>query len=135
MQYGNTGMPTMANKRNLSAYAETSVNSSVEGASPEQLIQLLFNRLLEHLEHSCGYIEQGLLSEKITALSKAINIVDGLRLSLNHESAPELSGNLESLYDYMTRRLLEANLHNDKDIVQEVLVLVRDISSAWDTLV
>ncbi len=134
MQYGNTySQSSRANS--LAAYAEVGISSSVEGASPEQLIQLLFNRLIEHLEHSYGFIEQGHLSGKIQSLSKAINIVDGLRLSLDHKAAPQLSGYLDSLYDYMTRRLLEANLNSDADIIQEVLLLVKDIASAWETLV
>lgn len=132
MQYGQS---YSQGSNPLAAYQEVSISSSVEGASPEQLIQLLFNRLIEHLENSCAFIEQEQVSQKLTAVSKAINIVDGLRLSLNHDAAPELSGNLESLYDYMTRRLLEANLHNDASMVKEVLLLVKDIASAWDTIV
>ena len=134
MQYGNTH-PQGSKANTFAAYAEVGISSSVEGASPEQLIQLLFNRLIEHLEHSCGFIEQENLTAKIQSLSKAINIIDGLRLSLDHEAAPDLSGHLDSLYDYMTRRLLEANLKSDVGIIQEILILVKDIASAWDTLV
>lgn len=135
MQYGNSYSQGSGGYSPLAAYQEVGVSSSVEGANPEQLIQLLFNRLIEHLEHSCGYIEEDKLSAKLTALSKALNIVDGLRLSLNHDDSPELSSHLESLYDYISRRLLEANLHNDISIIQEVLVLIKDVASAWDTLV
>jgi flagellar protein FliS len=46
----------------------------------------------------------------------------------------EMTANLDSLYDYMQRRLLEANLRNDVTIVDEVSDLLQTIKAAWDDI-
>ena len=76
-------------------------------------------------------MEQGDIPGK-AALSKAINIItNGLRAGLNHEAGGEIAANLDDLYDYMTRRLLQANLHNDIDAIEEVERLLTNIADAW----
>ena len=38
------------------------------------------------------------------------------------------------LYEYMSRRLLEANLHTDITMLDEVTALITEIKSAWDVI-
>ena len=52
-------------------------------------------------------------------------------MTLDHEQGGELAGNLSGLYDYMTRRLLEANATKDIKMLTEVADLVKEIKSAW----
>ncbi|MFW3297765.1 flagellar export chaperone FliS, partial [Enterobacter quasiroggenkampii] len=47
------------------------------------------------------------------------------------EVESELSGNLASLYEYMVRRLLLANVSNDVDAIVEVEGLLNNIADAW----
>ncbi len=129
------GLKAIAYQSKLNAYGQVGATSLVEEAEPAMLVKLLFDRLTEHLEHSVGYIEKSMLAEKLSTISKALNIIDGLQLSLNPEASQDLTDNLASLYDYMTRRLLEANLNNDSSIIKEVLGLVKDIASAWDIVI
>ena len=77
---------------------------------------------------------RGEIAAKGSQIGKAISIVDGLRMSLNPE-AGAISQNLEDLYDYIARRLLEANLTNNADILDETAALLHEIKSAWDVLV
>ena len=77
-------------------------------------------------------MEQGDIPGKGQALSKAINIINnGLRAGLNHEAGGEIAGNLDDLYEYMTRRLLQANLNNDLAAIEEVERLLTNIADAW----
>lgn len=77
-------------------------------------------------------MEQGNIAEKGAAISKAINIIDnGLKQGLDNEKGGELAHNLASLYDYMTQRLLYANLRNDEPAITEVIKLLTEISDAW----
>ncbi len=122
----------MYTKSGTQAYAQVGVESAVLSASPHQLVVLLFDGALSAMKKAAILIEQGDIPGKGRALSKAINIItNGLRAGLNHEAGGEISANLDSLYDYMTRRLLEANLHNDPAAIAEVERLLSNIADAW----
>jgi flagellar protein FliS len=62
-----------------------------------------------------------------------MGIISGLRASLDM-SVPDtnLPENLDNLYDYMGRRLLEASALNKAEIVTEVIELLRTVKSGWD---
>ena len=65
-------------------------------------------------------------------IGKAIDIVGGLREGLNPEAGGDLAANYDRLYDYMSRRLIEANRTNDAKILDEVAGLLREIKAGWD---
>ena len=58
----------------------------------------------------------------------------GLRQGLDIEKGGELAANLDSLYEYMTTRLMEANLKNDVAIIEEIAQLLREVKSGWDAI-
>ncbi|MCZ4058145.1 flagellar export chaperone FliS [Pantoea sp. LMR881] len=119
-------------KSGIQAYAQVGVESAVMSASPHQLVVLLFDGALSAMKKATILIEQGDIPGKGQAISKAINIItNGLRAGLNHEAGGEISANLDNLYDYMIRRLLQANLHNDPAVIAEVEGLLTNIADAW----
>ncbi len=65
-------------------------------------------------------------------ISKALEIIGGLRSFLDFEQGGELAAHLESLYDYMERTLFEANAKNDIAKLDEVAYLLRQIKDGWD---
>lgn len=64
----------------------------------------------------------------------AISIIGGLRDSLDHEADRDLTLNLDRLYEYMSMRLMEANVNNDVEILDEVYTLLNEIKTAWDAI-
>ena len=122
----------MYTKSGIQAYAQVGVESAVLSASPHQLVVLLSDGALSAMKKAIILIEQGDIPGKGQAISKAINIIsNGLQSGLNHEIGGDLAANLDSLYDYMTRRLLQANLHNDINAINEVVELLNNIADAW----
>lgn len=122
----------MYNASGTNAYARVSVESAVMSASPHQLIVLLFDGAMSALVRARLFMQQGETVAKGEALSKAINIIDnGLKAGLDREQGGELVTNLSSLYDYMIRRLLQANLRNDSQAIEEVEGLLSNIADAW----
>ncbi|WP_151994292.1 flagellar export chaperone FliS [Buttiauxella massiliensis] len=122
----------MYSARGTQAYAQIGVESAVMSASPHQLIVLLFDGALSALVRARLFMQQGELAAKGEALSKAINIIDnGLKAGLDNEKGGEIAANLSSLYDYMIRRLMLANLRNDVAIIEEVEGLLTNIADAW----
>lgn len=122
----------MYNTSGVQSYQNIGVESAVMNASPHQLIVMLFDGAYSALIRARLFLDAGQLAEKGQALSKAINIIDnGLKAALNVEAGGELSINLASLYEYMVRRLLIANLHNDVEAIVEVENLLNNIADAW----
>ena len=122
----------MYSRSGVQAYANVGVESGVMSASPHQLIVMLFDGAQSALVRARILMSQGDIPAKGAALSKAINIIDnGLSAGLDMEKGGELAQNLSALYDYMSRRLLHANLHNDEQAINEVAALLENIADAW----
>ncbi len=69
---------------------------------------------------------------KGTAISKAVEIIiNGLKVSLDLSAGGELAQRLAALYDYMSDRLLYANLHNSQPALDEVAGLLATLREAW----
>ncbi|ORM85049.1 flagellar export chaperone FliS [Pantoea deleyi] len=118
------------------AYAKIGVESAVMSASQQQLVVMLFDGALSALIRARLFMQDGNIEGKGKSLSKAINIIEaGLKEGLAESRGDELADNLLDLYNYMTRRLLQANLHNDVAAVEEVEGLLRNIADAWKEVV
>ena len=116
----------------IQAYAKIGVESAVMSANPHQLVNMLFDGALSALVRARLFMQDGNIEGKGLSLSKAINIIEnGLKQGLAEESGDELTTNLISLYAYMVRRLLQANLRNDGEAIVEVEALLRNIADAW----
>ncbi len=125
---------TYPKKRGLASYGEVAVSSDVAYASPHRLVQMLMEGALDKIATAKGYIERGEHEGKSRHISWAISIINGLRSSLDLEQGGEIANNLDDLYDYMTRRLMDAVASNDTAILDEVSSLMTEIKSAWDAL-
>lgn len=119
----------------INTYQNVSLESSVLGADPHKLIQLLFQgALLEIASAKSGMLRKE-TAARGKAISRAITIVgDGLNACLDKKVGGELALNLSSLYEYMVFRLVEANLKNDTSILDEVASLLTGLKDAWDAI-
>jgi flagellar protein FliS len=122
----------MVSQRALSQYQKVNSEAAVEGASPHKLIQMLMQGCLQRIAEAKGAIQRGEVAIKGEAIGKAINIVAGLQASLNKEVGGVLSQQLDALYDYMQRRLMEANLKASNEMLDEVAQLMRSVKEGWD---
>ena len=103
-------------------------------ANNVQLIQMLFDGLIESLAKAKGHMIHGTIKEKSDALGRAGRIVVGLQGALDFKQGGDLAQNLNELYAYVTRRLFHINAHNDLEALDEVFTLMNDIRQAWNTL-
>jgi flagellar secretion chaperone FliS len=122
----------MVSQHALSQYQQVNTAAMAEGASPHKLIQMLMQGCLQRIAESKGALQRGDMAAKGVAVGKAIDILAGLQSSLNKEVANALPQQLDALYDYMQRRLLEANLKNSTEALDEVADLMRKIKEGWD---
>ena len=116
----------------LGAYKTNKNDVLIDDASPHQLITMLLDGAIERVASAVGAMERGEIGATGEAIGRAISIVDNLRVSLDQQKGGQISENLASLYEYMTRRLLEANATKDTAMLAEVASLLKEIKVAWD---
>lgn len=115
-------------------YRQTAVSSAVLEADPHRLVSLMFSGARERLQLAAACVDSGNLARKGEAISEASTIVGALDGSLNMEAGGEIAQNLSALYDYIQRRLLDANLQNDAAPLRECDRLLADIEGAWNAI-
>jgi flagellar protein FliS len=115
-------------------YGSVAAESDAAYASPHRLVQMLLEGALDKLATAKGCIERNDIEGRSRQISWAMSIINGLRTSLDMEAGGAIAVNLNDLYAYMTRRLLDANIDNDAKAVAEVSDLVLEIKGAWDAM-
>ena len=106
-------------------YQQNFVNSAGKG----QLTLMLYDGAARFIKHGIKGIEEKDIQSAHHSIIKAQNIIDHLNETLDKKY--ELSGSLASLYDYISRRLIEANIKKDRDILSEVLDLTSQLRDTW----
>lgn len=116
-------------------YATVSVDAAVETADPHRLILMLFDGAIAAVALARIHMKAEEIEQKGLAISKAINLISsGLHASLDIEAGGELAERLSALYEYMTQRLLFANLKNSLAALDEVYELLVGLRDAWSQI-
>jgi len=125
-------MTNPAFSRAATAYQSTGIETSVNGASPHQLIVLLFDGLLQALNAARLAMQRKDIEAKGKQIVRAVRLLEeGLKAGLDMEHGGELARNLRNLYDYCSVRLTQANLRNDVEAIDEVQRLIHSVAEAW----
>lgn len=122
----------MSNLQAQNAYNAYKQNS-VTTASPGELTLMLYNGCLKFLHQAKKGILEKNIEVKNTNLIKAQNIIKELMSTLNMDLA--VSNEMLPLYDYMNRRLMEANIKSDSSIIDEVEGLVVEFRDTWKEVI
>ncbi len=112
-------------------YKRTEINTANQG----KLIVMLYDGAIRFLNVAHDSIaDHKTYDIANTNILKAQDIITELLLSLNMSEGGEISRNLSSLYVYFKKRLLEANIQKDPEIIKEVLILVKELREAWEKI-
>ncbi len=115
-------------------YQQNSVRGGIEDADPHQLVNLLLSGVIDRVTQARGHMVHGNVAAKGRAITGAVGIVNELRNSLDHKVDAALTQRLDSLYEYISRRLLIAQLHDDFGALDEVVNLLTPIRDGWLTI-
>lgn len=118
----------------LKQYQSVDLRATVETASPHKLISMLMDGALGALAKAKGAMERENIEERTEQLNRASDIVLGLKGSLDLEKGGEIAANLDALYDYMLRSIVESNRNNDTEKVQELMDLILEIKQGWSEM-
>lgn len=126
---------TYGKKRSgVAQYGMVAAESEVAYASPHRLVQMLMEGVLDKVATAKGCVERNDLEGKSHQITWAMSIINGLRTSLDLEAGGAIAVNLDDLYTYMTRRLIDASAQNDPAALGEVIDLMLEIKGAWDAM-
>lgn len=122
------------NAPGLSAYTQTNIESIVHEATPHKLIEMLFKGAKDALAHAMGAIEREDFESKSKKISKATEIILNLQTYLDKEKGGEVAENLNELYFYMVKVLIDANRTNDLEKLGEVYGLLGTVADGWTSM-
>ena len=117
------------------AYRAIGIETGVAAADPLGLVVMLYDGAIEAIVRAESHLAQGEVESRGSYTSRAIDIINqGLLASLDVRVSGALTDSLWSLYEYMSRRLLAANIGADLAIYVEVRGLLGELREAWVTL-
>lgn len=113
---------------------EMYLENEVMTANQGKLLIMLYDGAIKFLKRLDNIDYARECETKTYNINKAYSILSELQITLNMEYK-EISSPLFALYDYMQGRLLEANMHNKKENVKEVIDLLSDLRTTWSQVV
>ena len=128
-------MFTPVSMRSANSYRAVGYETSVSGASPHQLVNLLFEALQQSLMSAKGAMLSGDIPAKGRSIGRSVRILEeGLKASLDTERGGALAANLRSVYDYCIFKISEANLRNDVALIDEVVRVIHPVADGWKSI-
>jgi flagellar protein FliS len=115
----------------MNGYTNQYLANTINGASPEQLMLMLYDGAIRFATLGIQAIENGQIDKRAYYINKTSAIVSEFAATLDHKQDAQLAEDLDALYSYILGRLLKANLKNDADPLQEVKKLLSDLRSTW----
>jgi len=101
----------------------------IQTSSPGELTLMLYNGLVKFLKLALNEQEQGNIQATNTYLIRSQDIIKELHCTLNMDY--EVAQDMEIMYEYMNRRLIEANLKKDKEIIEEIIGYAVEFRDTW----
>ncbi len=115
----------MVTNNSFNQYKENSIKTS----TPEELTLMLYNGLVKFLMQAQNAIETNNIEKANNSILRAQAIIKEFQATLDMNY--EVSEGLDSLYEYMYRRLIEANLKKDIGIIEEILGYSKELRDTW----
>jgi flagellar protein FliS len=123
------------NQRGVNLYAKVGLETGVLAASSVKLTIMLYDGAIASGKSAIMHMQNKDIANKGAMISKSISIIEsGLRLSLDKKAGGQIAENLDALYAYMSKRLMTANIHNQPELIHEVIKLLTDLKGAWEAI-
>ena len=117
--------------RQLNQYQKVNVSTMKRG----KIVVMLYTGAITFLNKAKLYIEKKNYIQKNKFIVKSQKIIDELNYSLDMEKGKEISKNLRSLYNFMNRHLIKANIGNDPKKIDDVIKMLTELRDAFNTII
>jgi flagellar protein FliS len=108
------------------------LESRILSANPTELVCLMYQAAVSEVQEARRHLHAKDIRARSNSITKVHNILSELTTVLDHKSGGQFSQNLAQLYDYMMRRLTEANFKQIDEPLAEVLGLLATLKEGWD---
>ncbi|EPG76035.1 flagellar protein FliS [Leptospira fainei serovar Hurstbridge str. BUT 6] len=122
----------MSLARKSTASVEQYKSNEISTVSQGRLIVMLYEGAIRFLNVAMENNTPRKYDVVNNNILKAQDIVTELMLALNLEDGGEVANNLLGIYVYVKKRLLEANMRKDSEIMKEIIKYLEDLKNAWD---
>ena len=116
----------------MNQYIKQYQKSSIETASREQILIMLYDGAIQFLNKAKVSMQNKQIEQTHNNLMGAQNIIQEFINSMDREVAPQLAENLISLYEYFIRRLVYANVKKQIEPIDEVLKYLKSLKATWE---
>lgn len=113
------------------SYRQTEITVKAANASPQQLVVMLMDGLMDELDRAEGHMQAKNYVRKGDAIKKSMRILSGLSVALDLEQGGNLAIHLKQLYQFCGKRLMKASIRNDVAELQQVRKILSEIREGW----
>ncbi|ASJ71795.1 flagellar export chaperone FliS [Granulosicoccus antarcticus] len=118
----------------IQAYKSVRRSTLVEGASPHQLITMLYDGAISNIAIARQHIANNNRDQMHRHIDKSVAIVQELQASLKDYESNELAGNLFELYSYIVNTMIAANQNRDDEGLVTCSNLISILRDAWQAI-
>jgi flagellar protein FliS len=116
------------------SYQSVDLSSRLEGATPHQLVQVMYEELLKALDAMAFATARGDYVQRGQRQSKALAILTGLETSLDFDKGGEIAAGLVVIYREARRLIIAAGRDGEAKHVTAAREMIHEISTAWDAI-
>ena len=113
------------------AYSKVGLHTDVITGDPHKMVAMLFDGAIVCIERAKTHLAKGRVAERCEAVTLAIEIVESLRASVDPSVDPVFAGRLKGLYQFVTMRLLQANVRRNAAALDEAGRILGELRGAW----
>jgi flagellar protein FliS len=106
----------------------------VETAGKLELVVMCYEKAIQALHEAKTFLEAKEFEKKALKLQLAFDIINELQASLNFEKGGQIARNLDAIYGYITRRLLQGDIQKDPKVYDESIRLLGELKEAWEKI-
>ena len=106
--------------------------SSIETADKLELVIMCYDKAILCLQQSKEHLRNNEIEVKVQKIQKALDIISELQSNLNFEKGDKIATSLDSLYTYLTNRIILADVQKDFSIFDECINILSELKSSWE---
>lgn len=115
----------------MKSAAQKYKQTSVQSASPEKLLLMLYEGAIRFVKQAMIAIDGKDIAGRGMNIGRAFDIINELNNTLNHEVGGEVAANLEQLYMFISEQLTKSNATGQKKPLEDALRILETLHSGW----